>query len=247
MFSLIAAIFSAAISSAAISDVQPGPGQKIYSYPSAGLARVRVSNLKGNITIVPMELVSVRITLNKITFPENCTFTAEKTSNLEDLIVQVRGPSVDKCEADIELQLPSDVALDIDNKAGNINITGNDNSLKYFLAAGTLKVNGGKMKRIEGRSGAGIIEVKNFAGNAKIEMGAGSIDIAYTSAPALGAIDIQSGTGTVNLSFPKGAKLKSELQSGIGISQNDFANDFGPNPYSVAVKTGAGNIRVKTY
>lgn len=221
------------------------PNRDSREFTFAGLEKLRVESPAGKISVSPMPLNVVSVVFNWRNLSDECQAVAKKSVTQDTLEVSIVRPTGAKCEADIEIQIPANLALDLKTDAGAIDLRGMNGSLSFAIGSGSIVASGGVLKTVTGKSGSGRIDIKGLNGGGDITMGSGEVNVEFTADPK-GSFVAQSGSGNINLLYPKGIRLNSQLSSAAGQMENDFGFDSQSN-YAVTVKTGAGDIRVKSY
>jgi hypothetical protein len=233
-------LLAPALSFAAL--IQGDPKTVFQDYTQVALARIEITNPSGNITVTPMTVDKAAITVVKKKFSENCKLTIERAT-VEVVTVKIESSYSEECEADISIQAPKTVALEITSGAGDVNISGMEGALKFALGAGNLTSNS-SFKNIEGKSGAANIALANLTQSGSLEVGTGNVDLKFLENPH-GSFSVNEGVGKTSLHFPKDSKINASLESALGTVHSDFISN--PNGYNVTLKSGVGDLNIKSY
>ena len=218
------------------------PNTEYREYDFNALDKIRVTNTSGKITVVPMPAQKVIISITKKKFSERCTATIARPS-IDEVLVEINKPLGEVCEADIDMQVPAKVNLDITSGSGNVAINGNEGNLHFTIGSGSLQAKG-DFKSVDGKSGSGDVKLEGLTHGGNVNVGSGRVDLSFNDNPQ-GEFDVKTGSGAATLNFPKDSKIKAALEAGSGAVANDFTNN--PSGYGISVKTGSGDLSVKSY
>jgi hypothetical protein len=238
--SFVSLLFSVITAMAATPAGNPNTEYREYDFNA--LEKIRVTNTSGKITVNPMPAQKVIIAITKKKFSERCTADITRPS-IDLVLVEVNKPLGEVCEADIDLQVPKDVALDITSGSGGVAITGNDGALHFSLGSGSL-IAKGDFKSIDGKSGSGDVKIEGLTHGGNINVGSGRVELSFLDNPQ-GQFDVKTGSGAATLKFPKDSKINAALEAGSGATTSEFENN--PSGYGVSVKSGSGDLTVKSY
>ena len=241
MFSALFIALTSTLSSGAT--LQGNPNIDYAEYEAAGVETIRVTNTSGKITVSPMPLNKITVTMFKRRFTEHCATLIQKP-DATLILAEFKPPANERCEVDIELQVPKDIRLDLTEGSGNVSIRGFDGKLDFKVGSGSL-VAEGHVKNVDGTVGSGDVTIKGMAGGGKLLTGSGKVNLRFLE-DLRGQLDLKSGSGDTTLAFPKGTALHTSLASGSGAVENELGDnpdaDFGLN-----AKTGSGDLRVQSY
>jgi DUF4097 and DUF4098 domain-containing protein YvlB len=96
--------------------------------------------------------------------------------------------------------------------------------------------------KLDAATGSGDVRLVGLTGVAKIRSGSGSVALDWTSVPLSGNIEVNTGSGGLTASFPKGTKLKASIRSAAGTIRNDF--DDKDAKLALNFKSGSGDASV---
>ncbi len=120
------------------------------------------------------------------------------------LVVKTDKPSsLWNVSVELEITAPAGTRVDVDTGAGNLTIDG---------------ITGG----IGAHSGAGDMDVRDAAGTARLDTGAGNIR--YQGAPQ-GECRFETGAGNIRLTLPADPNVRVDLQAGVGNIDVNFPVD----------------------
>jgi DUF4097 and DUF4098 domain-containing protein YvlB len=97
---------------------------------------------------------------------------------------------------------------------------------------------------LEGKSGSGNISIKGLTAGGDLKTGSGEVSLVYKVPPAIGELSIKTGSGNVEILFPKSAKIRTSFSAGSG----ELINELGDSPnskFKVSMTAGSGNLHIK--
>lgn len=213
-------------------------------FDSKNIRRVDVENFSGRIVVRGGNGSKSTVKIEKIRFDKSCeTEIVQKGDELQ-IEVERRGLSQDgECEANIELQIPSDVKLELANGSGNISVEGTRGEVDFEVGSGDVSLNG-RIDDLEGKTGSGSVNAKGLVGPAKLKSGSGDIHLIYGTIPLQGELEIRAGSGDAEVMLPAKTRLKTQAFTGSGSVRNEFGEDPGA-PFRVSFKAGSGDLRLR--
>lgn len=228
----IAAVLCAALAAPA--------GAEAVKHDSAGLKSVEIRVEAGKVEVADGAELSVEA-LN--VDAERCRITQESKDGV--LRVRAKGRAGKSlfgkgCRAGFRVSAPPRLLLKIEAGAGDVEVSGMAGGTVVDLGAGNIAFKNVSGK-VEANNGAGNIEATLKAAPAELRTGAGNIEAAWTEAPPAGTIEAESGVGTVELSLPGTAKLRSKLNAGLGSASSEFEDDE-KAPLAVSANAGVGSV-----
>jgi hypothetical protein len=223
------------------------------SFPASGIEAALLETAAGILTITGtpgMSAIEVRAEFKcKSGFSGN---TERILDNLQ-LDMEVRGNTFylkshhrgnwnlgDSGWIDISINMPTEIALDIDDGSGSISISGINRSIKITDGSGEIE-----LTRIDGSiqidDGSGEIRVRNAQGDVDIQDGSGSIDLRYLGRN----VQIRDGSGSINVDDVVGDLDIPSDGSGEIHAQNIQNNvDIHDGSGSIDVRHVGGNVRI---
>jgi len=221
--------------------VQGNDNLEYRDYDFNGLETMKVVNTSGKTTITPMPVNKVTISVEKKKFSENCQLNISR-STINQIDAEVVSPSGETCDADINIQVPTDVALDMTTGSGDVDIEGMKGNLK--LATGTGAVHSkSSFKNLDIVSGAGDVKLENLNSGGKVTTGSGKVDLKFIDQPN-GEFSVKTASGDADVHFPKGTKLNADLDS-KGMTDSEFTTYT--NGFPLSVKSASGDVEVRSY
>lgn len=216
-------------------------------FDSKDLNAVSVENTSGQVTISAFEGTKATVAATKNKFSDKCKMTIDRTGN--KLVLKVEKTSSlfksEECDVDFDVKVPKTVDLDLVLGSGNLSIAGIEGALVFKVGSGNMSADGA-FKNINGKTGSGKVDIKGLTGGGELKTGSGTIDLKFATSPLKGEFDVKSGSGNTTILFPKGTSVKTSFKTGSG----KLVNELGDNPsapFSVSVKSGSGNLNIKTY
>ena len=176
-------------------------------------------------------------------------FALEANSGSGDMIVkEINGElSLDVGSGDLEVS--SSKAPKFEAKAGSgdvrvKNLESKEISLR--TGSGRIKLEGLKTKELDVRSGSGDFFAKGRFEEVLIAIGSGDIEIVYETLPSKGKTSLKSGSGSADLSFPKGSKIDVEFHAGSGKLSSELPISDKKAQHKVKMRAGSGSLRIKS-
>jgi len=222
------------------------PVVETKDFPAEGLKVVDAHNRSGLIRVTAHGGPKAIVKVTKNEWAKTCVLELKRVDDRLVVRVQQSGfVDSDDCRADVEIQAPKNVNLDLREGSGLVDIKGIEGALKYRLGSGNVKADG-RFASVDGESGSGNVTVLGLVGGGVLNSGSGTIDLKFAKSALKGALEINSASGNAHLLFPKGAKVSSELTAASG----KLVNELGQHPaadFKVAMKAASGNLTVKSY
>jgi len=212
-------------------------------YQAIGVDKIHIENTSGKITVSPMAIDKVEISATKRKFSDKCSYQTEKTE-YNEIHVKVERSIGEDCEVDVDIKVPKDADLNIWSGSGPVQISDMEGNLIFNLGSGSVTAKG-KFKKVDGKSGSGAVDIAGLTTGGTISVGSGPVNLRYLDYPT-GRMDVKTGNGDANISFPKGSKVNASLSTGSG----DVVNEIGTYEsaeFGLSVKTGSGDLKIKAY
>jgi DUF4097 and DUF4098 domain-containing protein YvlB len=200
---------------------------------------LEVDNFAGTVTIRSGESEEIRVTITRRAVNSDRLNDIEVDINEQDdgLRIETRRERtvVGNMSVDMEISVPTETEIDVDNGAGNVRIEG---------------VEG----QIRAHTGAGNIRVEGAAAPIRMDTGAGELE--YEGDPE-GECTFQNGAGNIVIRLPGDVNAEVELTVGIGninlegfdvdgeVSNQEVDGTIGTGEgATIDAHTGAGTIRL---
>lgn len=228
------------VANAAVSTLDPSV--EFREFQTIEVERVRVDNVTGKIDITPVDGTVMSARVRKKRFSDKCSISIEKQD--KQVHVRVDGPSFEECEADVEVTAPREVDVIVNAGAGKVNVDGIQGRLAFKLGAGAITAKG-SFKEVDGKAGAGSIDVTGINGGGLIESGSGTVKLSFND-KAKGDFKINSGTGDAEVRIPRNTRIRAGFTSGAGSLNNELPTDSRAD-LGVEMKSGTGDLNIKGY
>jgi DUF4097 and DUF4098 domain-containing protein YvlB len=219
------------------------PAPEFREYQALGVEKILIENTSGTVTVTPMTVDKIEISVTKRKFPEKCTYLTEKTEYAE-VSVRVEKAIGEECEVDIDMKVPKDVDLNIWSGSGKVDIKGIEGNLTFNVGSGSITADG-KFKKVVGKAGSGRVDLSGLTSGGNISVGSGPVFLRFLEYP-MGRMDVKTGTGDAHISFPEGSKINAQLDTGAGSVSNELGNSESAE-FGITVKIGSGDLNVKAY
>ena len=231
---------------------QPALAVETKEFAANGLTKVVVVNESGRVLVTADGKGKAQVIVDRKNFPPACQLTMERSdaSSLEkqkeaQLIVKVIRKGVlpsGNCDADMVLHFPANLDVSVDTGGGDIEARGPFASFSFQVGSGSVKGRGPFGKMV-GTAGSGNISLEKVNGGGELKTGSGEIQLNYGSKPGPVLLKIYAGSGSAQLTFPKGSLVKSKFSSGNGKDKNALSNPAAP--FEVAMESGSGDLRIE--
>ncbi|MFF7177978.1 DUF4097 family beta strand repeat-containing protein [Streptomyces sp. NPDC008121] len=129
-----------------------------------------------------------------------------------------------RCSVDYDIRIPASVAVTVKTSAGGISVTGLAGKLDLTASAGTI-------------NGSGLTSQ-----DARLRTSAGTVDLAYSSAPRM--VDASATTGKVVIRVPAGTSYAVDAKSEVGSRKVSVPQDPA-SPHKIRVRTSVGAVSVQ--
>lgn len=218
-----------------------GAFAQTYEFKSELIKTIKVENQTGDISVSTSTGAST-VVVDKSKKSPDCDQTVQM--NGAELIVKVEKKGfLKQCAADIKIQIPAKTAVAITNGVGDLKVNGLDGELKYDLGVGDVTIDGAVTK-LKGNVGTGDFKSSGVIGTAELNTGTGDFNITYKTAPKLGSLNLQVGTGDAVLVLPKDTQFATNYQSALGKMKNALSVTKDAK-FNVSFQTAVGDLEIK--
>ena len=83
-----------------------------------------------------------------------------------------------------------------------------------------------------------------MVGDGSFDVGSGKLSVEYPVAPKEGELEINAGSGDVEILFPPGVKMQSKVRAGSGEVFKEI-EDSADAVFRLKINAGSGDVRVK--
>ncbi len=234
------------------------------AYPKGAVRRLVVESDEGPITLRQTLDGPTSVALSPAAKPgDDCQVVDELRGDSLHLVVRAAKTSLGQaktCAAgwtvttsveSLTLRSGSgDVAFDsaarkIDARTGSgaISVGSVAPNAEMTLRSGSGSISGdAAASKIDAETGSGDIHLTALTGLVKAKSGSGAVALDWAATPAGGAIEVNTGSGSLNAAFPKTAKLKTTLRTAAGSVKDDFGDKDAK--LSLTFKSGSGDATV---
>lgn len=230
------------------SSAQADADVRVYS--GKDLKTFSISNPAGEIDVSSSSDGKAHLIIDKRDF-EGCD-DMEIDFTMTKLSVNVTGKLGNtRCEVNFEIKLPVTVAVEIKSGFGTIIVSDMQEEVKIKSGSGNIHLNGVNLPSLSAKTGAGNIHVTGNVVDTDIKSGAGNVNLTLNQLSSRGQISVRTGAGNSTITLPKDSSVSVDATSAIGQIKNDFqqgaANNGSTNkPFKVSVKSGMGNVNVRS-
>ncbi|WP_293910653.1 DUF4097 family beta strand repeat-containing protein [Deinococcus sp.] len=253
----------------------PGTSTTTRQFPAAQVStlRIGVDFHDIEVEVVLGERVSV-VTDTKVLGIVISPGTLIPVVSLSGGVLSIRSPShvsinIGSLSGHVRVRLPPGKTLDLVTDSGNITVAVPARSMTLQSDSGTIQVKGGAPHltlrtdsgniqvqsggAVVARSDSGNLNLAGLSGLLTARSDSGNITASWTKAPAAGKVAVQSGSGDVQLSLPRGASYGGSLRSESGRvtvqrpgsqSRGEGQVQLGDAPLMLNVSSDSGDVTV---
>ena len=217
----------------------------VQEFESGSIKAIEIETHSGFLDIVKTETPEKTIvSVTKLKLEQRCQIKTERQSHvLKIKVVREKKKSNDPCEANITLQVPRAVDVEIKHGAGDITVKDLQGKLEFELGTGNVTANGG-FHEVEGKLGSGNITVDGMGGEGDFKVGSGNLKLTYNTKTPHGDLEIKTGSGDATVIFPKGTKVQTDFKAGSGTVTNSLGEDK-KSGFKIFMKSGAGKLDIQ--
>lgn len=133
--------------------------------------------------------------------------------------------------------------IDARTGSGAISVGSVASNAELILRSGSGSISGdAAAAKLDAATGSGDIHLTSLIGLVKAKSGSGAIALDWVATPASGAIEANTGSGSLNAAFPKDTKLRTTLRTAAGSVKDDFGDKDAK--LSLTFKSGSGDATV---
>ncbi len=214
-----------------------------WDFQASAISALEVRNGSGSVDVKGSNALETSVTAQKVKFGDQCKMTVETQGKKLFVEVKQSGMFAEECEVNFQISVPKAISLDLKSASGAIKIEGTQGSLDFSVGSGSVHAKS-EITKLDGKTGSGDIFLTGLKSGGVLQVGSGSIKIAFASVPLKGELDIRSGSGGAEITLPKDTKIKTSFRAGSG----DLINEAGESPdaqFTILMKTGSGNLHIK--
>jgi len=221
------------------------PKVELRTYPKDAVTALEVRNTAGDVVITRSTDATATVAATKKEFGKHCRLAIDlKKSLLSVVVSKTTPPAEGSCTVALHVSVPVGTALDLRTGAGDLSAKNLHGGVTFRTGSGDVELSG-SFPKIDGKTGSGdVVAYDLIAEDVSIATGSGDIKVAFTKVPALGRVDLKTGSGDTIVTVPRGTKLRSSLLNGSGDVTNEVGNTPGAQ-FDVSARTGSGDLRLK--
>ncbi|MFB4301958.1 DUF4097 family beta strand repeat-containing protein [Actinomadura sp. NTSP31] len=147
-----------------------------------------------------------------------------------------------ECGADIDVRVPAGVRVAAESRSGEITVRGIAGDLDLRTGSGEIQVADAR-GALRARAGSGTIRGTGLASpEARVDVGAGEIDLRYAEPPRL--VDVTAGAGSLKIIVPAGSQYRVQGWTGSGDTHLNRALVDDRSGRLISVRSGSGTSYV---
>ncbi len=232
------------------------------TFPADAITTVFVRAPNGTLVVeAAADATTVDVSVVREEWSEGCTVESKVVGErVEVAITKMEGRVAQVCSADVRIRVPPRLAIDLEAVTGEVSVGGITGGGRVTVGVGDLRLadvsgpleisgNGGDLvgsytgTALRTRWTSGEVRLTGLVGTADVEVGVGSLDLAWTQLPAAGEIRLDVGGGGLTARFPDGARLAQDLDTTLGKVRSDLPSEE-TAPVRLRARTKAGSLRV---
>ncbi|MGE4132144.1 MAG: DUF4097 family beta strand repeat-containing protein [Bdellovibrionales bacterium] len=215
-----------------------------HSFGLTDITKVEVHNSSGDVKVIGVTSGQAIVTATKKQFGSHCKMTIEQRQ--ATLFVEVRQAenSFFGCDVDFEIKAPQAAKLELSSGSGDLTIQGTSGDLEFRTGSGDVIVDG-EIKTIMGKAGSGDVSIKGLTTGGTIVTGSGKMKLVFSIPPAIGELELKTGSGDAEVVLPKAARVRTSLAVGSGKIRNEVGNDAS-SKFKITARSGSGDLKVRS-
>ncbi|MFI5345932.1 MAG: DUF4097 family beta strand repeat-containing protein [Elusimicrobiota bacterium] len=237
------------------------------SYPASSVREIVVTTAGGAVSLTASAGASVNVDVSPAAAPgDDCQISQQLRGSTLTLVARAPGSRMSfgpgkQCSAGFAVSAPAGVSVKAASGSGNVSLgafsakadikTGSGDvavsgfSGELIARSGSGRVGGDASgPKIDVNTGSGNVDLSGLTGGASVKTGSGEVSLSWARAPRSGKIDVRTGSGGLNATFPAAARLKVSAKSGSGSLNSDFVND-GKASLELTFRSGSGSATLK--
>jgi len=213
-------------------------------FPAKQIKNLEVQNGNGDVKISAVQGDKATVGITKIEWAEVCKLVVELTG--KTLLAKVEKPGElagKRCKVKFDIAVPAATVVDINTGSGDVELSGLTAELNFRTGSGSVQGRN-EFTKVAGRTGSGDIELADLVGPGELRTGSGDIKLAYKKIPAKGGLELMTGSGSSELTFPKDSKITTQFLAGSGTLKSEF-EETPKATFKVSGRSGSGDMRIK--
>ncbi|MBD3185158.1 DUF4097 family beta strand repeat protein [Candidatus Poribacteria bacterium] len=238
------------------------------TFPASGIHEVKLNTENGRIECLVVEENSINIELEKWATGNNTDDALDNVydidvdivKNSRTLIIDVDIPHRITTDygCDVFIEIPEDIALDLDTSNGSINLSGVYEDFKCYTSNGSI-ITSNTRGDAELRTSNGSVTIRDHRGNLNARTSSGKIS-ASVIIPDKGECYLKTSNGSISLSIPDNtsAYIKASTSNGniditgldVVVTKMDrtkFEGRIGSGNADIDLETSNGSILIRDY
>lgn len=215
-----------------------------FTFATTDLDDLRIDLHAGDLTIDGTDADEVQVVIRPTRAGERCRVdvgTHGRTLRVEAVLEPGFGRN--RCEVDVDVFAPADLAVDADVGVGDIRLEDAGSSLTIETGAGDVRGSAqGPSLRVS--TGVGDIQLDELVAAVTASTGAGGVTLSFDSAPA-GTIDASTGVGDVRVSLPDATPVSAHTSTGLGSIRQELPQQTEAETV-VHASTGLGDVLLRS-
>lgn len=171
---------------------------------------------------------------------EACRFVVKRGKSQLVVTAENRPGTRVSCKVGWRVKAPENVALTATAGSGPISLRGFAGPVSARSGSGAISVDrlGGET---QAKTGSGEIRGSRLSGDFTGTTGSGDVKASFTAAPS--KIEIETGSGDVTVTLPKGSSVDWKLKTGSGDASSAFGADKNGKT-KLDARAGSGDIKI---
>jgi hypothetical protein len=216
-----------------------------FQFKAAEIKSAMIHNSTGNVHVAPVTDSKAYVIINKIKWGPRCRANVDLKDGELNVMLDDSAWILDhECRVDLIISLPEKMPLQVRAGTGDVKVTGSRGDIDVKVGSGLISLKG-EIATLRALSGSGDVKLEGRAQQAEIKTGSGDIALEFSEMPEKGKLELQTGTGDVQVYLPETAKIKSQISTGNGTVVNDFDSTKEGAPLNVEVASESGDIQIR--
>ena len=206
------------------------------AFPAASIARVMVTNWRGDVLVQASHAPEVRVRSRVIFGGAHC----QASARLEGDLLVVEAARSQECRSDVEVEAPVRVALESVTGAGDLRVRGTHGPVRVRTGSGDVHLEG-VVTQLTASLGSGDLRATQLTGDATVRQGGGSSKLQCMGS---GSLHLRVGAGDVEVLLPPSAVVGHQLTVGAGDIRMQALTGANPT-WMVRGTVGAGRVLIR--
>ncbi len=217
-------------------------------FSGEGVQHLVIENAAGKVKVLGVEGQTISIEAHPIAGDENhCEMNVEKIHDTATVRLREKKRRFRlfnrECVADLVIQTPRSMDLDLRIGSGDAKIYKVHGSLSVRTGSGDIEAEG-LFKDVNLIGGSGDVFVSGLAGSCSATMGSGNSRLIYSTLPEQGHIKLRVGSGDTTVIVPPKSKIATKVQMSSGAIKSELDNKQ-PGLFVIEGTVGSGNLYLR--